>query len=157
MPTSIVIGKPPVVSAAAAAVHSCSIHSASPEGSWTATAGHTSGVPVLQLWEGWALCQGLPPAKAGKLTLYNGTNGQPTEEPAKEPSAAIWPCQLHYRGGDTHGRGSLLGTFFLNEHPVIILFDSGASHDFISFTCAKRARLTLVASGVPYVISTLRG
>jgi predicted aspartyl protease len=51
----------------------------------------------------------------------------------------------------------LVGTFFLNEHPVIILFDSGASHDFISSACAKRARLTLVASGAPYVISTLEG
>jgi hypothetical protein len=30
----------------------------------------------------------------------------------------------------------LVGTFFLNEHPVIILFNSGASHDFISSTCA---------------------
>jgi hypothetical protein len=51
----------------------------------------------------------------------------------------------------------LTGTFFLNEHPVIILFDSGASHDFKSSACAKRARLTLVASGVPYVISTPGG
>jgi hypothetical protein len=48
----------------------------------------------------------------------------------------------------------LVGTFFLNEHPIIILFDSGASHDFVSSTCAERARLTLVASGVPNVIST---
>jgi hypothetical protein len=37
------------------------------------------------------------------------------------------------------------------------LFDSGASHDFISSTCAERARLTLVASWVPYVISTPEG
>jgi hypothetical protein len=51
----------------------------------------------------------------------------------------------------------LTGTFFLSEHPVIILFDSGASHDFKSSACAKRARLTLVASGVPYVISTPGG
>jgi hypothetical protein len=50
-----------------------------------------------------------------------------------------------------------VGTFFLNEHPVIVLFDSGASHDFISSTCAERARLTLVASEAPYVISTPEG
>jgi hypothetical protein len=37
------------------------------------------------------------------------------------------------------------------------LFDSGASHDFMSFTCAKKARLTLVASEIPYVISTPGG
>jgi hypothetical protein len=52
---------------------------------------------------------------------------------------------------------STTGTFFLNEHPIIILFDSGASDDFMIFTCAKKAKLSLVASGAPYVIRTPRG
>jgi hypothetical protein len=30
------------------------------------------------------------------------------------------------------GKQVLAGTFSLNGHPAIILFDSGASHDFIS-------------------------
>jgi hypothetical protein len=47
--------------------------------------------------------------------------------------------------------------FFLNKYPIFILFDSIASHDFISSTCAERARLPLVASGVPYVIGTPGG
>jgi hypothetical protein len=51
----------------------------------------------------------------------------------------------------------LVSTFFLNEHPIIILFDSGASHDFIGSTCAERVRITLVASGAPYVINTPGG
>jgi hypothetical protein len=55
------------------------------------------------------------------------------------------------------GEEVLAGTFFLNEHPVIILFDSGASHDFMSSTCAKKAKLSLVASGALYVISTPGG
>jgi nicotinate-nucleotide pyrophosphorylase len=55
------------------------------------------------------------------------------------------------------GEEVLLGTFFLNEHPVIILFDSRASQDFMSSTCAKKAKLSLVASGAPYVISTSGG
>jgi predicted aspartyl protease len=50
-----------------------------------------------------------------------------------------------------------VGTFFLNDQPIIILFDYGASHDFMSSTCAKKARLTLVVSGMPYVISTPGG
>jgi predicted aspartyl protease len=49
------------------------------------------------------------------------------------------------------------GTFFLNEQLIIILFDSGASHDFMSSTYAKIAKLSLVASGAPYVISTPGG
>jgi hypothetical protein len=55
------------------------------------------------------------------------------------------------------GEEVLAGTFFLNERPIIILFDSGASHDFISSACAKKARLILMASGAPYVISTPGG
>jgi hypothetical protein len=49
------------------------------------------------------------------------------------------------------------GMFFLNERSIVILFNSGASHDFMSFACAKKARLTLMASGAPYVISTPGG
>jgi predicted aspartyl protease len=55
------------------------------------------------------------------------------------------------------GEEVLAATLFLNEHSIIILFDSGASYDFVSSTCAERAKLTLVASGAPYVISTLGG
>jgi hypothetical protein len=55
------------------------------------------------------------------------------------------------------GEEVLAGTFFLNEHPVMILFDSGASYNFMSSTCAKKAKLSLVASGAPYVISTPGG
>jgi hypothetical protein len=55
------------------------------------------------------------------------------------------------------GEEVLVGTFFLNEHPVIILFNSGASLDFMSSNYGKKAKLSLVASGAPYVISTPRG
>jgi hypothetical protein len=55
------------------------------------------------------------------------------------------------------GEDVLAGTFFLYEHPIIILFDSGASHDFLSLACAQKAGVTLYASQVPYSISTSRG
>jgi hypothetical protein len=51
----------------------------------------------------------------------------------------------------------LAGTFFLIEHLIIILFVSGASHDFISSTCAKKAMLSMVAMEAPYAISTPGG
>jgi hypothetical protein len=51
------------------------------------------------------------------------------------------------------GEEVLACTFFLNEHPIIMLFYFGASHDFMSATCTRKAKLSLVASGVPYVIS----
>jgi hypothetical protein len=55
------------------------------------------------------------------------------------------------------GEEVLAGTFFLNERPIVILFDYVASHDFMSSTCGKKAKLTLMASGAPYVISTPGG
>jgi hypothetical protein len=48
-------------------------------------------------------------------------------------------------------------TFFLYEHPIVILFNSGALHDFLSLACAQKARLTLCATQVPYSISTPGG
>jgi predicted aspartyl protease len=51
----------------------------------------------------------------------------------------------------------LAGIFFLNGHPIVILFDSRASHNFMSSICAKKAKLSLVASRMSYVISTTAG
>jgi hypothetical protein len=47
--------------------------------------------------------------------------------------------------------------FFLHDHPIIILFNSRASHDFFSLVCAKKAKLSLVVIEAPYVISTSGG
>jgi hypothetical protein len=55
------------------------------------------------------------------------------------------------------GEEVLASTFFLFEHPIIILLDSGASHDFMSLVYAQKAKLTLWALKVSHSISTLRG
>jgi hypothetical protein len=55
------------------------------------------------------------------------------------------------------GEEVLAGTFFLYEHPIIILFNSGASHDFLSLAYARKAKLNLCATPDPYSISTPRG
>jgi hypothetical protein len=52
------------------------------------------------------------------------------------------------------GEEMLAGTFFLSGHPIVILFDSGASHEFMSYVCAEKAKLSLVTSRMSYVIST---
>jgi predicted aspartyl protease len=46
---------------------------------------------------------------------------------------------------------------YITMEEIIILFDSGASHDFISSTCAKKAILSTLAAEAPYVISTPGG
>jgi hypothetical protein len=55
------------------------------------------------------------------------------------------------------GEYVLAEMFFLNGRPRVVLFDSGASHDFMSSICGEEAKLLLVASRTPYVISTPGG
>jgi hypothetical protein len=64
-------------------------------------------------------------------------------------------CVNHTTVEDIPKGEVLAGTFLLFGCPVIILFDSGASHDFISSTCAKRAKLALAVAKPSYMISTL--
>jgi hypothetical protein len=73
--------------------------------------------------------------------------------PAPQTSRANYTTMEEFSMGEE----VLVGTFFLNEHPTIILFDSEASHDFMSSTCAKKAKLSPVASGAPHVISIPKG
>jgi hypothetical protein len=55
------------------------------------------------------------------------------------------------------GEEVLVSTFLLFGRPIIILFDSGASHGFISSVCAKRAELSLTVAKPSYVIRTPGG
>jgi hypothetical protein len=72
---------------------------------------------------------------------------------------SLWSGHAKYTTVDEipTGQEVLLSTFFINEHPIIILFDTGASQDSVSSTCVERAKLTLVALEAPHVISTPRG
>jgi hypothetical protein len=99
----------------------------------------------------------MPLAKAKQLAVSFGTHGQSAEGPSKGPAPRA--CRANYTTVEEMPMGEevLAGTFFLNEHLIIIQFDSGASHDFISSTCAKKAMLSMVAMEAPYVISTPGG
>jgi hypothetical protein len=86
-----------------------------------------------------------------------GTPGEPTEGSAEGPSTTVWPHQLHHHGGILTGEEVLAGMPFLNKCPIIILFNSRVSHNFMSSRCAKKAKLSVVAMEVPYVTSTTGG
>jgi hypothetical protein len=47
--------------------------------------------------------------------------------------------------------------FSLNGHPIVVLFYSGATHNFISMACTKSHRLTITHLSTPYMISTPGG
>ena len=51
----------------------------------------------------------------------------------------------------------MAGTFSVNEYPVTVLFDSGASHTFISKECAIRLGLKIESMPKPYHIHSPGG
>jgi hypothetical protein len=51
----------------------------------------------------------------------------------------------------------LTGTFSFNGHPIIILFYSGATHDFISKTYTQKHKLVVKSIITPYMICTPGG
>ena len=55
------------------------------------------------------------------------------------------PGQVHYTTIEGIPDGALVmtGTFSVNDHPVVVLVDSGASHTFISKECAIRLGLKI--------------
>jgi hypothetical protein len=55
------------------------------------------------------------------------------------------------------GKQVLAGMFSLNGHPIIILSNSGVSHDFISKACTQKHQLTIEYMKTPYLISTPGG
>jgi hypothetical protein len=65
----------------------------------------------------------------------NATQGHITHPPRGPQKVAIAKTgRVNYTTMEDipEGKQVLVGTFSLNGHPAIILFDSGASHDFIS-------------------------
>jgi hypothetical protein len=52
------------------------------------------------------------------------------------------------------GEQLLASTFSLNGCPVVVLFDSGATHDSISKACIQKSQLTIQHMSTPYLIKT---
>ena len=50
------------------------------------------------------------------------------------------------------GAPVMAGTFLVNGHPSVILFDSGASHSFVSALCAYRINLECEFTEYEYCI-----
>jgi hypothetical protein len=73
-----------------------------------------------------------------------------------------WPTQtgrVNYTTMEEIPEGDqvLAGMFSLNGYPAIVLFDSGATHYFISKACTQKCQLTIQHINTTYMIRTPRG
>jgi hypothetical protein len=55
------------------------------------------------------------------------------------------------------GEEVLAGMYYLCEHPIVILFNSSTSHDFMSLACAQKTNLSIKKMEVSYLILTPGG
>jgi hypothetical protein len=69
----------------------------------------------------------------------------------------VQPCNFTTVEEIPAGEEVLAGMYYLHEHPIIILFNSRASHDFVSLACAQKTSLSLEKIEMSYLILTPRG
>ena len=79
---------------------------------------------------------------------------QSSQQNQKQQVAHFKPGQVHYTTFEAIPEGApvMSGTFSINGHPVTVLFDSGASHTFISKECISRLGLEVESISRPYNI-----
>ena len=84
---------------------------------------------------------------------------QAGQQSQKQNVAHFKPGQVHYTTleGIPEGAPVMAGTFSINDQPVTVLFDSGASHTFISKYCATRLGLEIGNMSIPYNIHSPGG
>jgi hypothetical protein len=94
---------------------------------------------------------------APKKNATQGHITHPPRGPQKVVVAKIGHVNYTTIENIPEGKQVLTGTFSLNGHPAIILFVSGASHDFISKPYTQKHQLAIEYMHTPYMISTPGG
>jgi hypothetical protein len=87
----------------------------------------------------------------------SGPRHSSTTWPTEDGYCKDWMHQLHHLEDILEGEPVLAGTFSLNGHSVVVLFDSGATHDFVSKACTQKCKLVIEPISAPYMISTPGG
>jgi hypothetical protein len=95
------------------------------------------------------------PAPAGNTAQSHITH--PPRGPQKVPIAKTGRVNYTTMEDIPEGEQVLVGMFSLNGHPVVILFDSGATHDFISKAYTQKCQLVIENISTSYVIRTSGG
>jgi hypothetical protein len=92
-----------------------------------------------------------------KKTPAQGHVTPPPRGPPKVAAAKTGRVNYTTLEDIAEGEQVLVGTFSLNGYPAVVLFDSGATHDFITKACTQRCQLSIHHVDTPYLISTPGG
>jgi hypothetical protein len=87
------------------------------------------------------------------------SSSQNDQNKGKRPMMQVWQGQINFTtlAELPDGAPIMSGTFFIHHKPVVTLFDSGATHCFISNNCGIRIGLDLCSTKGSYMISTPGG
>jgi hypothetical protein len=95
------------------------------------------------------------------LVLKKNTPQGHVTYPSRDPQKVVVAKtgRVNYTTMEDVPEGELVlaGMFSLNGHPIVVLFYSGVTHNFISKACTKNCRLTITNLSTPYMISTPEG
>jgi hypothetical protein len=94
---------------------------------------------------------------ASKKTPAQGHVTPPPRGPLKVAAAKTGCVNYTTMEEVAEGEQVLAGMFSLNGHPIVVLFDSGATHNFINMACTKSHQLTITHLSALYMISTPGG
>jgi hypothetical protein len=90
----------------------------------------------------------------------NATQGHVTHLPRGPPKVAVAKTDhVNYTTMEDIPQGEqvLASIFSLNGYTAVVLFDSSATHDFISKACVQKSQLAIQHMSTPYLIKTPSG
>jgi hypothetical protein len=140
-------------SAASASTHSFSSSRSKKQSASTAEVPPGKWEQVLHLWQCGPLCQGLPKKSAEADASTKSDKGRKQKVQVRQGKLNFTTLEELLEGGAP----IMTGIFSVYNQPALILFDSGASHSFISQKFNAKCQLPFYHAKGSFMIATPGG